>query len=236
MSIIHSPFCNILNFISEEFTNNLPHKKGKMASAFLHPSPNQVTQPAEDRLQASSMEVPAALSQQNDSISISWLVETTKRKVKQARSGTNRCKACGWRASQTKIRVHATQHYFRYFCICGFSSVSEDEVSRHRGEACSKQGAVAYKVDRESYPAWKAAVGLDSTSPYRRCKPINATRLPVSSKPAQRKTSKHDQLKNSLRAMTENLKKRVREMQRETDRIINRLPEEAMENLLQSID
>lgn len=80
------------------------------------------------------------------------------------------CPVCRYECTTRRRRkIHICQHFFRFFCKCGFNSVSRDMVYRHQKLAI-RQGTsnlhggeyrTIYKVDKESFGAWKKTICAD---------------------------------------------------------------------------
>ena len=100
-----------------------------------------------------------------------------------AKKGHCQYDECGVTTSKRKIQGHCRQHFTKIFCKCGYKSASRDSVVFHQKKEkwAAPHGIICYEVDGESFGAFCADMGWETTHSMGKCIPTlnhDGTRRP----------------------------------------------------------
>ena len=96
-----------------------------------------------------------------------WITPETTREIEQlARGEATRCALCNnTYTSNYRLICHLRSHFIRHICACNRINFSTDSCSRHQRKNTDDVSPIcrmrfSYQVDRESFPAFVAAMKL----------------------------------------------------------------------------
>ncbi len=83
------------------------------------------------------------------------------------------CRECGVRVAGRHLERHCRQHFTRFFCQCGWQSVSRDCVVRHQKKECYApgHGRTNYEADADSFPRLVQSMGWTPALSFPPCRP-----------------------------------------------------------------
>lgn len=87
-----------------------------------------------------------------------WCTRDTRRRVESALGArqNTRCLACNVRFNNRKqLMRHANQHYFKYWCACGFGSRNQNTITKHKNHSVGRRHTVVYEVDEFYFSEFK---------------------------------------------------------------------------------